>query len=450
MKRKIAISLLICILFCCTLLLIACENAHTHSLKKVEAKAATCLEVGNKEYYYCEGCCKHFADENYTEISKESVAIAALGHELEHHDAKESSCTEDGNKAYDTCKRDGCDYTTYEKVAAAHTPKEAVKENDAAADCENDGGYDTVVYCSVCEAELSREHTTLKALGHTEVADAAKKPTCTEKGLTEGKHCSVCEKVLVKQEEVAALKHDYEGVVTVEPTYTKKGERTYTCKHAGCEDGYTEEISQLGVELGKTYRFEAEDWTVVDGERRVDSVDTASGASVVAGVKGTLSFDVNSGFNKNKTFTLTISAAYGATVSFDEKVETYVNGNKIKTRGIIAPAVGNDVNKWFVYVTFDAEGLTLIPGINTISFKVNDCPNFDYAEVTVHDYDYTVQRFEAEDWTVVDGSKSTEIFDEASGKTVINNSKGTFSFQVQNDSEKQKNFQSNYRRALGW
>jgi hypothetical protein len=47
------------------------------------------------------------------------------------------------------------------------------------------------------------------AKGHTEVVDKAVEPTCTETGLTEGKHCSVCGEVLTKQEEVAALGHEY-------------------------------------------------------------------------------------------------------------------------------------------------------------------------------------------------------------------------------------------------
>ncbi len=54
-----------------------------------------------------------------------------------------------------------------------------------------------------------KETQSVDALGHTEVIDAAVSPTCTESGLTEGKHCSVCEEVLVERKPVAVIDHEY-------------------------------------------------------------------------------------------------------------------------------------------------------------------------------------------------------------------------------------------------
>ncbi len=48
-----------------------------------------------------------------------------------------------------------------------HTPLDAVTENSTESSCTVAGSYDTVVYCNVCDAELSRETTTLDKLPHS-------------------------------------------------------------------------------------------------------------------------------------------------------------------------------------------------------------------------------------------------------------------------------------------
>ena len=61
-------------------------------------------------------------------------------------------------------------------------------------------------HCEACGAVLVAQET-VPAKGHTPVTDAAKAPTCTETGLTEGSHCGVCNATLTAQESIPAKGH---------------------------------------------------------------------------------------------------------------------------------------------------------------------------------------------------------------------------------------------------
>ncbi len=70
--------------------------------------------------------------------------------------------------------------------------------------------------CSACNEYFADNEATSKidfldtvitAIGHTEVIDSAAEASCFTTGLTEGKHCSVCNTVIVEQVEVPMIDH---------------------------------------------------------------------------------------------------------------------------------------------------------------------------------------------------------------------------------------------------
>ncbi len=141
--------------------------------------APTCTE-GGYTIYTCSRC----GDSYKADESK------PLGHDFgDWTMTTEPTCTAKGEERR-ICSR--CDEEEIREIdALGHTPGDAVKENVINASCEKAGSYDEVIYCSVCDTEISREMKTIKALGH-----------------------------------------DWdEGIVTKEATILQEGEILYTCKN---------------------------------------------------------------------------------------------------------------------------------------------------------------------------------------------------------------------------
>ena len=185
-----------------------CKNDASHvETRDIDAKGhdfgewetvtpATCTEKG-LEKRICKNDASHV----------ETREINAKGHNYGDWEVvTPATCTVKGLEKR-VCKNDASHVETRDIDAKGHTPAEAVKENIVPATCKAEGSYDSVVKCSVCGTELSRETVKTEKLAHTEETIPAVAPTCTTTGLTEGKKCSVCGETLVAQEEVPMTGH---------------------------------------------------------------------------------------------------------------------------------------------------------------------------------------------------------------------------------------------------
>lgn len=112
---------------------------------------------------------------------------------------KEATCTEIGS--YDSvtyctvCKAVVSKTVVVIPLNDKHTPGEAVIENQKAGDCKNPATHDSVVYCTSCHKEVSR--TTVKGETGTHVAGAPEvvhtPSTCAKKGsIVEITKCTAC------------------------------------------------------------------------------------------------------------------------------------------------------------------------------------------------------------------------------------------------------------------
>ena len=152
----------------------------------------TCTTAGGYDMAtYCTVC--------EAETSRVHTDLAALGHK-----GGTATCTD---KA--VCEVCSVPYGDLRP----HTNATPVVENRTEPDCVTVGGYDTVVYCTECNAELSRVHTELAALGHTNGAPKKENnvaPTCTTKGGYDmATYCTVCKVETSRvHTELAALGHN--------------------------------------------------------------------------------------------------------------------------------------------------------------------------------------------------------------------------------------------------
>lgn len=180
------------------------KSSCTHENKtSYEGIAATCEQPGKLAYTKCNDCGTCFDLEGNV-ILESDTAISATGHSFTNYVSdNNATCTNDGTKTAQ------CDNHCGKTDTVADTG--SMKEHDLdewttaeAPTCTETGRE--IIKCKNCDYHVFRA---VEALGHTEEIIPAVDPTCTETGLTEGKHCSVCGETIVAQTVVDALGHTF-------------------------------------------------------------------------------------------------------------------------------------------------------------------------------------------------------------------------------------------------
>ncbi len=237
MKRKF---LLLCAIGMMAVSFASCglggNKTHEHTVEHAEAKAATCAEAGNIEYWYCTDCDDVWSDEALTQkISKDETAIEALAHEytnpcdahcancgeltnddaahnIAHVEAVEPGCHYAGNVEYWYCTDCGSAWTDDEltqvtnikSVILPATGSDLLVHMDAVAPaCHYNGNIEYWV-CYECEQVWADEALTqltnimnviLPATGGEVVHVEAVAPTADTEGNIEYWYCEACEQV---------------------------------------------------------------------------------------------------------------------------------------------------------------------------------------------------------------------------------------------------------------
>ena len=132
------------------------------------------------------------------------------------------------------------------------------------AECEKEGLEKRYCHCGESEPQ------TIEPTGHTIVVDSAVEATCSSTGLTEGKHCSVCNKVIIAQTTISMKEHTYD-----DNNDTTCNNCTYVrnlCEHTNVEtlQGYKATCTTPGLTDGKKCTICNE---IIESQKPIDALN---------------------------------------------------------------------------------------------------------------------------------------------------------------------------------
>lgn len=203
-----------------------------------------------------EGGKRYYLAAKYMSASKTSGSFAVhMTFTCDEHEyellSDTATCTQDGIKAF-KCIGCGVEYTEPSDMKE-HTPGEVVEENRKDATCVELGSYDEVVYCTVCNAEISRNAVELDYVDHNYVAKTVIDPTCTEGGYTLYE-CTVCEDTYF-DDFTGTIEHtpgEAKVEDSVDPTCSEDGSYNLVVRCTVC-DGILDSTTHIIDKLGHSY-----------------------------------------------------------------------------------------------------------------------------------------------------------------------------------------------------
>ena len=236
----------------------------------VAAKAATCTENGNIEYWYCADCGQAWLDAACTlNTNLKAVILAATGHAYDDEfDADCNNCGELRDVETPDCVHEydnACDYDCNLCGEGRVAPHNILHVAAKAATCYENGNIE-YWYCADCGYawldEACTLNTNLKAvilpMAHAEATHvAAKAPTCDEIGNIEYWYCETCGQTWLDAEctlntnlkaVVLPIAHNVIYVAAKDATCTELGNIEYWyC--ADCGQAWLDELCHLNTNL---------------------------------------------------------------------------------------------------------------------------------------------------------------------------------------------------------
>ena len=180
--------------------------------------------IGGTKHQACSVCGENIITENIPAKGHEYVATVTA-----------PTCTVGGYTAH-TCSVCGYSYTDSVVPAIGHKASKAVKENVVTATCTANGSYDSVVYCSVCHTEISRNSVVTDKLSHTYQTKTTLATTAKDGKIVTA--CIICGKISktvvipkIASISLSAKSYTYDGKVKT-PTVTVKNSKGTTLKNS--------------------------------------------------------------------------------------------------------------------------------------------------------------------------------------------------------------------------